>query len=132
MESSLVFLAGWLYVNFVEYVWHRWVLHSGRNRVHNAHHHAFFTGDYDARPLLNIWAVVAGVLHIVAASFYSRELAITVGLSLFSYLGVLEAIHALQHRFPESRLARWHIEHHRHPRKRFNIFLPIWDSILGT
>jgi len=132
MISLLVFLAGWLYVNFFEYAWHRWVLHGGRNAVHNAHHRAFLSGEYDTRPLLNIWGFVLAVLHVAAVSFFSRPLGLVFGLSVFSYLAVLEGAHAWQHHHPGSRWARWHIEHHRHSRKNFNVFLPVWDFVLGS
>ncbi len=132
MNSLLVFVSGWLYVNFVEYAWHRWVLHSGHHQVHDAHHRAFFTGEYDARRLLNRWAVLAAALHVLAACLISFKLAMVVGLSLFSYLAVLEALHAWQHSHKGSYWARWHIEHHRHARAHFNVFLPVWDYLLGS
>ncbi len=131
MSSLLVVVAGWLYVNFIEYAWHRWVLHSGHHEVHNAHHRAFFTGEYEARTLLNRWAFLAAGLHVLAACFLSLKFGMVVALSLFSYLGVLEAVHAWQHSHTGSGWARWHIEHHRNPVAHFNVFLPIWDYLLG-
>ncbi len=131
MSTLLVFAAGWLYVNFIEYAWHRWVLHSGRNQVHNVHHRAFFSGEYDARNLLNVWAYLIASLHVVAACLIGLKLALVVGLSLFSYLVVLEAMHKWQHNHPGSHWARWHVEHHRHPVSHFNVFLPVWDCLLG-
>ncbi len=132
MLSILVFVAGWLYVNLVEYVWHRWVLHSGHHEVHDNHHRAFFTGEYDARPLLNVWAVVAAAAHVAAACLISLKVGTVLGLSMFSYLGALEALHIWQHTHKDSLLARWHIAHHRYPLKHYNIFLPVWDYLLGS
>src|SRR5712692_6064364 len=74
MSSVLIFAAGWLYANFIEYAWHRWVLHSGHHQVHDAHHRAFFTGEYEARNLLNRWAILAAALHVFAACFISLKL----------------------------------------------------------
>ena len=131
MSSVLIFAAGWLYANFIEYAWHRWVLHSGHHQVHDAHHRAFFTGEYEARNLLNRWAILAAALHVFAACFISLKLGLVAAVSLFSYLAVLEALHAWQHGHKGSSWARWHIQHHRHPLAHFNIFLPVWDCLLG-
>ncbi len=131
MSSLLAFVLGWLYVNFVEYAWHRWVLHSGNHQVHDAHHRAFFTGEYEAAGLLNRWAIVAAALHVAILCLVSLRLAAVVALSYSSYLALLEVMHRWQHGHPDSSLARWHIEHHRYPLAHFNVFLPVWDYLLG-
>ena len=66
MSYAVLFGAGWLYVGIIEYLYHRFLLHSGHHAVHNAHHEAFFTHAYDDGRLLNHWAFVAVLLHLIA------------------------------------------------------------------
>lgn len=132
MWSLLItFVAGWVYTNLIEYGWHRWVLHSGHHEVHNAHHRSFFLGGYEEAGLLNRWAIVTAAAHVTLLSLFSLRLGMALALSVASYLSLLETLHRWQHGHPESRLARWHIEHHRYPLTHFNVFLPIWDYLLG-
>jgi len=131
MTALLIFVAGWVYLNFIEYAWHRWVLHSGHHAIHNAHHRAFFTGEYESAGLLNRWAFLAAGLHVTVLCAISLKVAAIAALSVSSYLAVLEFVHRWQHFHPDSSLARWHIEHHRHPFSHFNVFLPLWDCLLG-
>lgn len=133
MSYAVLFLAGWLYVGIIEYLYHRFLLHSGHHAVHNAHHEAFFTHAYDDGRLLNHWAFVAVLLHLIAFfALLPRSVALTLSLSTLTYLAALELGHAWIHGHPKSWFARWHIAHHRNPRHNFNVFLPTWDYLLGT
>ena len=133
MKDVGIFICGWLYVCFVEYCWHRWILHHGNHSVHNAHHTAFYSGEYQASRLLNNWALAAALVHgAIAWLLVGFMFAAVLALSLFTYLGVLEFLHDWIHDHPNAWISQRHIAHHRLPNRKFNIFLPVWDFIFRT
>ncbi len=137
-----------LYTNFFEYCWHRFMMHSRRpnhiQRRHADHHWRTFANAEDKRnalaltpPVMTIWAMHAVVLGWLG--WWAALAAMT------GYLVVLDIVHAWQHRVPMSWLRenhtgvlaairRFHLLHHvrEFEHTRMNIFLPIWDSLLGT
>ncbi len=131
--TAAVFIVGWLYTSLVEYGWHRWMLHSGHHAVHNAHHKAFYTGDYGDLGLLSIWVLVSAAAHVVLAwVFLGFTLAAIFALSVFTYLGALEFLHEWIHNHPQAWIAQRHIAHHQLPTGNFNVFLPVWDFIFAS
>ncbi|MFQ5926847.1 MAG: sterol desaturase family protein [Terriglobia bacterium] len=136
-----------LYANGFEYFYHRYPMHAGSSFIRHRHttHHQAITAEADQTdnalaftpPMIAVF-----LLHVAGLLAFDRvkksSLALPVSVTLAAYLVALDWIHEWQHAGGPARnwLTRWlrwhHDEHHRHWPTRFNIFLPIWDFLLGT
>jgi Fatty acid hydroxylase len=142
----LGFVAGLFYANSFEYCLHRFVLHLGRGVFCQQHmaHHATWKSPEAARYVnfsSNPWGVVA-LIVLNALPFLALEWVLHLGISagifvsFAIYYMLFEEIHWRSHmggwlpRFVRSG-ARHHLLHHVHDDERFNVFLPIWDRLLG-
>ncbi|PYU19345.1 MAG: hypothetical protein DMG30_24510 [Acidobacteria bacterium] len=136
MNTWLQIVFGIVYANFVEYAYHRWIMHSRRptyfSRRHSAHHWLVSTNATHVDAALSLtWPVMTMfVVHAIVL----RALGLMSTLYAISgYLVALEITHRAQHRWPSIWLiGPWHASHHEWPRARFNTFCGIWDWILGT
>jgi hypothetical protein len=146
-KALLGFLAGLVWANGFEYVYHRFLLHStGRffARRHLVHHAATGTPEeaehltFGESPL---WIVPLFVINGLAALAVDRlsGLGIVAGMStaFAVYFVALEELHWRIH------LGEWlpgflsparvyHLAHHDRPDGRYNVFLPLFDWLLGT
>ncbi len=138
---------GCLYANGFEYVLHRLVLHLDRGPFYQQHmlHHATWRSAEAAR-YVNFSSNPLGVVALIvlnALPFLAIERALHAGLSagIFTsfclYYILFEEIHWRSHmggwlpRFLRPAV-RHHLLHHVHDDGRFNVFLPVWDSLVGT
>jgi hypothetical protein len=143
------FLAGLLWANGFEYFYHRWLLHAKRGfqaRFHLKHHAT--TGTSDEPEHVNLagspaWVAVMFVLNGAVAAgldgLFRLRMASGVLLAFGLYFVVVEEIHWRIHLRRRLRLppglglaADYHLLHHRRPNARFNVFLPLFDWLLGT
>jgi hypothetical protein len=140
------FVIGFFYANGFEYCLHRFILHgpSGFFRQEHIVHHATLSSPDMARYVnfsRNPWGVVA--LFIAnAAPFlllqwhYRNGWTAGVFLGFAVYYVLFEEIHWRMHMggwLPKwlRPAARHHLLHHAQESERFNVFLPIFDWLIG-
>jgi hypothetical protein len=141
-------IVGLIWGNAFEYIYHRWLLHrpgSSMGAVHGEHHAQIGTpeqAEYVAliSSPLNIVSlfVINGVPAFLLASLIGRW-GILSGLFIgwAVYLIATEEIHWRIHMNgwlpPGLRFARaYHMNHHARPNSRYNVFLPLFDFLLGN
>jgi hypothetical protein len=141
------FVAGLFWANSFEYTYHRFLLHLPKTFFARRHleHHASVGTPAEAEHVnfgsLPVWVVaifainglpMAGVNFLLGLGMMPGIL-----LAFAVYFIAVEEIHWRIHlggRLPPGfRGARaYHLAHHAHPDSRFNIFLPLWDILLGS
>jgi len=144
----LGFIAGLIWGDAFEYVYHRWLLHRPRSPLGTGHHehHAQIGTSQQAEHValisspLNIVLlfVINGVpAFLVAARMGQWGILSGVFLGWTVYLIVTEEIHWRIHMNgwlpPGLRFARaYHMSHHDIPTSRYNVFLPLCDLLFGS
>ncbi|HXC32408.1 MAG TPA: sterol desaturase family protein [Verrucomicrobiae bacterium] len=140
------FVIGFFYANGFEYCLHRFILHGPRGFFRQEHvvHHATLNSPEIARYVnfsRNPWGVVAIFLANAAPFFllqwYFRNgwtAGVFVGFAV--YYVAFEEIHWRMHMggwLPKwlRPAARHHLLHHAQESERFNVFLPIFDWVVG-
>ena len=139
--GSLVSL---VYANLFEWAYHRWPLHKPDTilfRRHLEHHatvgtpeemaHATFGGD---SALSTILLFVVNIIPFLIADYFTASHLWPVALTIFVlYFLALEWIHWRIH------LGVWvpwgrshHLKHHDWPSGRFNVWLPLFDTLFRT
>ena len=88
-----------------------------------------------------IWVValfaINGLPVVIADLLFGLGIAPGIFVGFSSYFITVEEVHWRIHLGewlpPGFRAARaYHLAHHAHPNARFNIFLPLWDTLLGS
>jgi len=141
-------LVGLVWGDAFEYVYHRWLLHRPRSSMGNGHleHHAQIGTPEQAEHValisspLNILLlyVINGVPAFLVAWWMGlRGMLSGVFVGWTVYLIVTEEIHWRIHMNgwipPGLRFARaYHLSHHDIPNSRYNVFLPLFDWLLGS
>jgi fatty acid hydroxylase family protein len=138
---------GLLWGNAFEYAYHRWLLHRPRSSLGRGHleHHMNVGTPEEAehvslgRSPWHIALLFASNGIVVVAADLLLGLRITPGIFVgwTAYLIAAEEIHWRIHMNgwlpPGLRFARtYHMSHHDIPNTRYNVFLPIFDLILGN
>ncbi|HKT87766.1 MAG TPA: sterol desaturase family protein [Candidatus Sulfotelmatobacter sp.] len=141
-------LIGLIWANGFEYAYHRWLLHHRRNPLGTGHrdHHAQIGTDDEADYVslasspLNVFLLFAvnsvpALLISMLTGFWGILSGVYIGWML--YLTLTEEIHWRIHMggwLPRGLgYARaYHMSHHDVPNSRYNIFLPIFDFLLGS
>ena len=135
------FFAGLVWSNWIEYAYHRWAMHwpslyqpaAMRHALHhsapsNPQHITMTFGFWTAIFITNVllFAVPDQLLHLriltgVAAAF-------------LTYIMVGIEVHLRIHdgRWVPDAWKAHHLSHHVRPQKNFNIFLPMFDWLLGS
>ncbi len=140
------FGVGLLWASLFEYAYHRFLLHLPGTffaRRHLEHHASVGTPieaehvNFGSSP---IWVVVLfainGVPVMIADLLFGLGMAPGIFLAFALYFITVEEMHWRIHlgeRLPPVlRASRaYHLAHHARPDARFNIFLPLWDTLLG-
>jgi Fatty acid hydroxylase superfamily len=140
------FLAGLVWANGFEYLYHRYLLHLPRNFLslgHLQHHSSVGTPQEPDHVNLGsspLWVVVLFVINeaLVIAFDLPLHLGIAPGMFLgfVAYQVLVEEFHWRIHLGgwlpPGLRWTReYHLAHHDRPDGRFNIFLPLFDAVFG-
>ena len=141
------FAVGLLWANFFEYAYHRFLLHLPGTffaRKHLGHHATVGTPteaehvNLGGSPLWVSLLFAVNCIPVVVVDLLLRFLiAPGVLVAFATYFIVTEEFHWRIH------LGEWlppgfhgarghHLAHHARPNARFNIFLPLWDRLLGT
>jgi hypothetical protein len=141
------FGVGLLWASLFEYAYHRFLLHLPRTffgRRHLEHHASVGTPteaehvNFGSSP---IWVValfaINGVPVVIAGLLFRLGMAPGIFLAFAFYFITVEEVHWRIHlgeRLPPVLGASrtYHLAHHARPDGRFNIFLPLWDTLLGT
>jgi hypothetical protein len=141
------FTVGLIWGNAFEYAYHRWLLHQPRNifaRGHLEHHRTAGSPDQAehinfGRSPLNVVALFVGngILLLALGTSFHLRIAPGVLLGWAAYLIALEEVHWRLHMDewlpPGLRFARsYHLSHHDIPNTRYNVFLPLFDFLLGN
>ncbi len=140
------FAAGFLYANAFEYCLHRFVLHAGRGFFFETHmlHHTTLNSPEAPRYVnfsRNPWGVLA-LFAANAAPFLILEWIFRFGWTagIFAafalYYIAFEEVHWRSHMggwLPKwlRPAARHHLLHHAHETGEYNVFLPLFDWLLG-
>ena len=146
IRASIGLLTGLLYANAFEYLFHRFLLHAPRGYLAQQHsrHHSTWGAPDEAR-YVNFagtpWAVVL-LFAVNALPFFAAEWVLRLGMapgvlaSFAVYFVAFEEIHRRIHR--GGWLPSWlrfgqrhHLAHHADARGRLNVFLPVFDWLLG-
>jgi hypothetical protein len=141
------FLVGLLWANAFEYAYHRWLLHAKRGfqaRFHLKHHATTDTSEEPEHVNLAaspFWVAVMFLLNGAVATgldvLFGWRIAPGALLAFGLYFILVDEIHwriHLRASLPPGlrSAAAYHLLHHTRPDARFNIFLPLFDTLLGT
>lgn len=135
--ALLAFGTGLLLFSWVEYGFHRWLMHGPIPLVgpgHRKHHEN--PGGHDSLPFFlppMIVSVLAGLFALVMPVGVALLLAAGLACGYAAY-GLSHAIiHARRFRHPLGRRwAAFHHVHHYHPDANFGVTTPLWDIVLRT
>lgn len=141
LTAALWCVVGFGGYTFIEYAFHRWVLHALITERHRVHHVEPFAPH--AMPFSTGLSAHTFMLVVLALSVdFDLALCITLGSSI-GY-GSYCQLHELMHRDPSlarrlvPRLYRHHLLHHRaeslaaNDEYNFGVLTTFWDRILGT
>ncbi len=144
----LGFIAGLIWGDAFEYVYHRWLLHRPRSPLGTGHHrhHAQIGTPEQAEHVALITSPLNILLLFVINGVPAFLVASRVGLlgilsGVFMgwavYLIVTEEVHWRIHMNgwlpPGLRFARaYHMSHHDIPNSRYNVFWPLFDLLFGS
>ena len=143
----LGFVVGIVWGNAFEYAYHRWLLHRPRSdfaRGHLAHHSNVGTPEEPEHVTLGksplhvfLLFFLNGIVLLPIDLFFGLSISAGVFVGWAVYLITAEEIHWRIHLEgwlpPGLRSARlYHMRHHDIPNTRYNVFLPIFDWLLGT
>lgn len=141
-------VAGLIWGNAFEYVYHRWLLHqpgSAYAAGHREHHAQIGTPEQAehvaliASPLNIVLLFVINGVPAFLLAFLTRQWGILSGIFIgwAVYVIVTEEIHWRIHMDgwlpPGLRFARaYHMSHHARPNCRYNVFFPLFDFLFGN
>jgi hypothetical protein len=140
-------LIGLVWGNAFEYSYHRWLLHwphSSFGKGHLAHHSTVgFAEEAEHVTLGESPRDVVTLFLINGIPLMVVDLALHIGISPGVFLGwaayliCMEEIHWRVHLDPNLpsllRFAQsYHLAHHDIPNARYNVFIPVFDIVLGT
>lgn len=135
--ALLAFGTGLLLFSWVEYGFHRWLMHGAVPLLGPGHrkHHANPNG-HDSMPFFLppvFVLVLTGLFALVLPVGFALLLAAGLACGYAAY-GLSHAIiHVKRFRHPASRRwAAFHHVHHYHPDANFGVTTPLWDIVLRT
>lgn len=141
------FVIGILWSNALEYLYHRYLMHVPNGvftRSHQLHHSTFRSPaelehlSFGASPWLIVLLYLLNFAPLVILDWeLSQDIAPVFFLAAVLYFIAGEEIHWRMHRgewLPAllQRARRHHLEHHESSSSRFDLFLPLFDWLLGT
>jgi len=130
-------LLGLLLFSFVEYAFHRWLLHGSVQFLVEAHraHHANPQG-YDSLPFFLPGLILLALTGVVACLTPTSFAFLLIGTMALGYAVYGLSHFVLHHRhfhrgFARSWAASHHVHHHRTD-TNFGVTTPLWDVLMGT
>jgi len=141
MRFLMGFLAGLIWSNWIEYAYHRWAMHWPSlyqpAAIRHTLHHSAPSNPEHITMTFGFWTAIfiSNVLFAAAVDhlFHLRILT-GVAAAFLTYIVVGIEVHLRIHdgRWLPNACRAHHLSHHVRPQKNFNIFLPIFDWLLGT
>ena len=145
--NLLGFCCGFLWANYFEYAYHRYLLHlpgTSLARKHLEHHMS--VGALNEAENVNlgsapIWVAllfaINGVPVILADLLLGFRSAPAVLVAFTVYFILTEELHWRIHLGKPlplllNKARNYHLSHHTRPNTRFDIFLPLWDLVFRT
>jgi len=147
LNLVISFVAGFLWANYFEYAYHRYLLHLPGTSLARKHldHHMTVGAPNEAENVnlgsAPIWVAllfaINGLPVIVADLLFGFRSAPGVLVAFTAYFLLTEELHWRIHLGESLPLGlestrRYHLSHHTRPNARFNIFLPLWDFLFRT
>ena len=135
------FFAGLVWSNWIEYAYHRWAMHwpslSQPAAMRHTLHHSAPSNPQHITMTFGFWtAIFITNVLLFAVPDQLLHLRILTGLAtaFLTYIVVGIEIHLRTHdgRWVPDAWRAHHLAHHARPQKNFNIFLPIFDWLLGS
>ena len=132
-----IMLLGLFLFSFIEYAFHRWLLHGSVRFLvegHRAHHEN--PKGYDSLPFFLpglILLAMTGMLACLLPATSAFLLIGTVALG-YAFYGLCHFVlhhHGFRLAFARSWAANHHVHHHR-TGKNFGVTTPLWDLLMGT
>ena len=147
LPIALGFVVGFLYANFFEYVYHRWILHWPKTDAFERHglHHSSVgrPNEPEHLPLGGSPKLVAMLFLFNGTPVLIADFVLRVGfaagamLAFTAYTILSEDVHWRIHMnewvpwFMHGARAH-HLLHHDRPHGNYSVFLPIFDKLFGT
>lgn len=147
LNLLISFVVGFLWANFFEYAYHRYLLHLPGTALARKHleHHMTVGAPTEAENVnlgsaprwVALLFAINGVPVVVVDLLLGFRSAPGMLVAFTIYFIVTEELHWRIHLGeplpPGLRTTRiYHLSHHARPDARFNIFLPLWDLLLRT
>jgi hypothetical protein len=141
------FLIGLVWSNGFEYAYHRWILHWPKGRLGKGHllHHATLGTPYEpehvtfgSSPIaVALIFIVNGLPVILLHCTLHLRIAAGMLIGFAVYFILTEEVHWRIHLggwlpLGLSAARKYHLAHHDRPDARFNVFLPLFDLLLGN
>ena len=141
------FIAGFIWANYFEYAYHRYLLHLPGTTLARKHleHHSTVGAPNEAENVnlgsapiyVALLFAINGVPVVLADMFLGFRSAPGVLVAFTAYFLLTEELHWRIHvggALPPglAKAREYHLSHHTRPNAKFNIFLPLWDFLLGT
>ena len=135
--ALLAFAAGLLMFSWVEYGFHRWLMHGPvpllgpGHRKHHENPHGHDSMPFFLPPMILL--VLVGLFTLLLPAGYALLLAGGLACGYAAYGLGHAVIHIRRFRHPLGR--RWaaiHHIHHHHPDANFGVTTPLWDIVLRT
>lgn len=135
------FLSGFLWANWFEYFYHRWLDHASGTMFEKSHrkHHTRPEDDEHINlgdsPWLTVGMFAVNSIPTVALAVWTGvPFAAPAILAFVVYVLFTEEIHWRVHKgdWTPFGLGKKHLLHHSRPKTRYNIFLPVFDWLFGT
>lgn len=141
MKFIAAFLVGLIWSNWIEYAYHRWAMHWPSlyqpAAIRHTLHHSAPSAPQHITMTFGFWAaiLIPNVL-IYGVTDYLLHLRMLIGVAVafLTYIVVGVQIHLRTHdgRWVPDACRAHHLLHHARPQTNFNIFLPLFDWLLGT
>jgi len=137
LDTVLLVVCGLLLFSFIEYCFHRWLLHGSLRLLaqrHSAHH-----GDplgYDSMPFFLPALALLGLTGVAVLLMPEGDALLVASGIAFGYVTYGLSHFMIHHRrFRHALIRSWaanHHIHHHHPRHNFGVTSPLWDVLLRT
>jgi hypothetical protein len=134
------FFAGLVWSNWIEYAYHRWAMHwpslYQAAAMRHALHHSAPSNPQHITMTIGFWTTIFTtnvLLFAVPDQLLHLRMLAGVSAAFLTYLVVGIEAHLRIHdgRWVPDAWRAHHLSHHARPLKNFNIFLPIFDWLLG-
>jgi hypothetical protein len=135
------FFAGLVWSNWIEYAYHRWAMHwpslSQPAAMRHTLHHSAPSNPQHITMTFGFWTAIFitnVLLFAIPDQLFHLRILVGVAAAFLTYIVAGIEIHLRAHdgRWVPDAWRAHHLAHHVGAQKNFNIFLPIFDWLLGS